>query len=263
MNSVNSFTLRGKKALIAYPEALYGYQIAEGFCEAGAEVFLCGPDPAKMKAMAAGLADKGHSVSVLMEYKPGTEEAAAKLAAEAKSKMGEVDAFVYVDPDYGFKGWDLEFEKLEENFKVTQVGVILTVKNIGVLMAEKGNGAVLFITNYAALAGCDIYNYENSPEIFDRDFALDYGFRKGSYVNYTRQAAGYLGEHGVRCNCIAFGPLEGSVPDGFGQAFIRHSHIKRIVSGQDVKDAAVFFASDASSYITGVTLPVDGGYTAK
>ena len=263
MNRTDNFSLLGKKALIANPEAPYGAQIAEGFCEAGAEVFLCGGDAAKMEAMAGRFREDGHKVSVLMEYRQGTEAAAAGLAEAARSKMGRIDSFVYVDPGCFPKGWDIEFEEISENMQATQTGLMLTIKNIGSLMAGQGSGAVLFITDYAALVGCDVHNYDKAPEIFDEGFSLLYGFLKGGYVNYTRQAAGYLGENGVRCNCIAYAPLGGGMPDGFEQAFIRYSHLKRMATEQDVKDVAVFFASDASAYITGVTLPVDGGYTSK
>ena len=77
------------------------------------------------------------------------------------------------------------------------------------------------------------------------------------------KAAGFLGKYTARCNCLAYGPLEGNDPKAFGDAIIRHSHIKRLAQADDVKAAAVFLASDASSFITGQTIAVDGGYTVK
>ena len=117
--------------------------------------------------------------------------------------------------------------------------------------------------DYAALAGCDVNLYDDAPEQMAADYSLTYGFVRGSLVNYTRQAAGYLGEHQVRCNCIAFAPAQGSVSQGFADAFTRHAHLKRLTTAADIRGAVVFLASDASAYVTGVTLPVDGGYTAK
>jgi NAD(P)-dependent dehydrogenase (short-subunit alcohol dehydrogenase family) len=140
---------------------------------------------------------------------------------------------------------------------------MLTVKHLGLIMAAQGFGSMIFVSDYAALVGFDRQNYINTPEKFEQDFSLNYGFVKGSYVNYVRQAAGYLGEHNARCNCIAYAPLAENVPEGFSKAFIRHSHLKRLATARDIKAAVVFLASDASAYITGITLPVDGGYTAK
>jgi NAD(P)-dependent dehydrogenase (short-subunit alcohol dehydrogenase family) len=263
MERKNPFSLAGKKALIAFPEAPYGAEIAQGLLEAGAEVFLCGAELTALKAVAKVLKQAGCQVSWLLEYRPGTEAAAAELAAKAKSAMGQIDIFAYIDPGIALKGWDHGFQEISDNLHVTQTGLMLTVKHIGMAMAEQGAGSVLFVSDYAALVGCDAHNYDEAPEAFDEAFSIDYGFVKGSYVNYARQAAGYLGEHNIRCNCIACTPLAGKMPAGFEQAFIRHSHLKRMASPGDVKAAAVFLASDASAYITGVTLPVDGGYTAK
>ena len=259
----DNFSLKDKKALIVFPEAAYGLQIAEGLCEAGAEVFLCGACAEGLKSVNSLIASQGYQAAILMEYKQGTDKAAEELTRKAREEMGRVDCFVYIDPGIYLSGWDHEFEEIAENLRITQTGFMLTVKHIGALMAESGQGSVLFVTDYAALVGCDIQNYADAPEIFDNDFSLDYGYVKGSYVNYTRQAAGYLGENNIRCNSIAYAPLEGMKPGGFEDAFIKHSHLKRMASDQDIKGAAVFFASDASRYITGVTLPVDGGYTAK
>ena len=233
--------MTGKKILLLHPGAAFGAELADGFREAGAEVFPYGDG-----------------------YKQGTEASAEAFAAKVKEEMGKIDCFVYIDPGVCLKGWENEFEDIAENMRATQTGFMLTVKHIGRMMAEAGGGgAVLFITDYTALAGCDVWNYDNAPETFDEDFTLVYGFQKGAYVNYARQAAGYLGEHGIRCNCIAYAPLAGTKPEAFEKAFIKHSHIKRMAMASDIKNAALFLASDAAAYITGVTLPVDGGYTAK
>jgi NAD(P)-dependent dehydrogenase (short-subunit alcohol dehydrogenase family) len=260
---IDSFGLTGKKALILFPEADFGAQIALGFCEAGADVFLCGCDPGGLNSVKDTVASFGYRAAVLTEYRQGTDKAAEGLALKAKEEMGWIDCFIYIDPGARLSGWDHEFEEIADAFNFSQTGLMLTVKHIGAVMAETGGGSVLFVTDYAALVGCDIQNYTEAPEIFDKDFSLDYGYVKGSYVNYARQAAGYLGEHGIRCNCIAYAPAGGMKPKGFENAYIKHSHLKRMASDEDIINAAVFFASDASAYITGATLPVDGGYTAK
>ena len=141
--------------------------------------------------------------------------------------------------------------------------MMLTVQSLGHLLKEQGHGSVLLVSDYGALVGYDPENYQDSPERNPMDFSYLKGFIGGGAVNYVRQASNYLAEHGCRCNALAFSPLESSCPDGFAQAFIRHSQIKRLLTPADVAAAAVFLASDASSFITGVTLPVDGGYTAK
>ena len=178
--------------------------------------------------------------------------------------MGAPDAFFENNSDQRLDGWNgHSFEEIYDNLSVTQTGMILTVKHIGMLMAKKGAGSVVFVSDCAALVGEDVHNFTEAPEAFDHGFALNYGFVRGSYVNYARQAAGYLGENGIRCNCVAFGPLEGSVPAGYAARVVKHSQLKRTLTAEDVKGIATFLASDASAFITGATIPVDGGYSAK
>lgn len=263
MDIKSKFSLAGKKALISSPEMMYGPEIALGFCEAGAEVWLCGADLQALRNVAQSLENSGYTASGMFEYHQGDEAAAMELAAKAKKAMGQIDIFADNSANLLLKGWDHTFEEISENLHVTQTGLMLTLKHIGMAMAEQNSGSVLFISDYAALVGCDVHNYDDAPEAFDDGFSLNYGFIKGSYVNYARQAAGFLGEHNIRCNCLAYAPLAEQMPSGFEQAFIRHSHLKRMASPEDIKTAAIFLASDASVYITGITLPVDGGYTAK
>lgn len=263
MNILDKFSLAGKHALVTYPEYTYGTEIAAGLAAAGAAVYLAGPDQEALDQAAADMQAAGVSAAGTFIYSQETEAAAAALAASVKAALPSLDIFVDNSSGLQLEGWSHSFEEIYNNLRITQMGMMLTVKHLGEIMAEQGHGSMIFVSDYAALVGCDLQNYKDCPEYAPKDFSVDYCFVKGSYVNYARQAAGYLGAHNCRCNCIAYGPLAGTKPEAFEKAFIRHSHIKRLANGDDVAQAAVFFASDASEFITGTTLAVDGGYTAK
>ena len=258
MDVTKTFSLAGKIALITYPEYVYGPEIAKGLSDAGAKVYLAGADMEALKRIAADTKAAG-----VIEYHQKTEAAAEALAAEVEKTAGIPDVFVENGSNLLLKGWVHTFEDIYENLQVTQMGLILTVKHIGMLMAKKGAGSVIFVSDYAALVGSDPQNYVNAQGMWDEGFALNYGILKGEYVNYARQAAGYLGENGIRCNCLAFSPMEKDVEKGFAEQYVKHSHLKRMITADDVAAAAVFFAGDGSRFITGTTVPVDGGYTAK
>lgn len=263
MNILNKFSLEGKKALIYAPEYVYGKDIAAGLAEAGAQVWLCGGDIAALEKVAADLAAEGVKVSGIVEHKQGTDAAALALSDYIKNTMGGVDIYVDNGSQQHLSGWKHSYEDILESFRLTQLGLILTIQKVGTIMAEQGRGSVIFVSDYAALVGCDVQNYKDCPEEFEKDFSIDNGYIKGSYVNYARQAAGYLGEANCRCNTIAYGPKAGTKPASFEEAFIKHSHIRRLATAEDIKGIAVFLASDASEFITGTTIPVDGGYVAK
>ena len=255
-----AFHVKGKKILLLNPDKPYGREAARGLLSEGAELWLCAGEPG---ALAAAGEELGVGAERRYPYTPGTEEAAGRLAAWAEANMGAPDAVVVVNPGSRLETWTPEFDELNASLFSAQTGLMLTVKRLGLLLAKAGRGSVLFLTDFGALVGYDPWNYEGDPALFARDFVLDRGFIAGSYVNYARQAAGFLGEHGVRCNALAFGPLPEPGHPGFGEAVVRHSHLKRLLSAEDIKNAVCFMVSDASRFITGVTLPVDGGYTAK
>lgn len=258
MSVLERFSLKGKKALLYAPDSVYGTDIAKGLIEAEAEVWLCGEDAAFLEKVAKECGAKG-----VFQYSAGTKAEADRLGEFIRGTMGKIDVFVENGSHNQLSGWFHSYEEITNNFAVTQRGLMLTVQTVGEIMAEQKNGSVIFITDYAALVGCDVNNYAGCPEEMEKDFSATYGFIKGSYVNYARQAAGFLGDAGCRCNAIAFSPKENTKPAAFEEAFIKHSHIRRMAKTEDIQDIVVFLASDASKYITGTTIAVDGGYTAK
>ena len=259
----DSFLLEGRKALIVCPERTGGQEIARGMAKAGAEIWLAGTDRELLEQQLEGLAGEGFRTGEALAYQPGSEEEADRLRDWAVSRMQRVDILVENSMDTVAPGWLQEPEEIWSQLARVQLEMMMTVQRIGTLMAAQSSGAVLLVADYGALAGYDPGNYLECPEKAAQDFSLTRGFLQGGCVNYARQAAGFLGEHGCRCNCLVCGPLEGTVPEAFAHAYMRHAHLKRLAEPEDIAAAAVFLCSDAARYITGAILPVDGGYCAK
>ncbi len=254
MNDIlNTFSLSGKKALIVCPENPYSREIAFGLASAGAEIFVAGNVDV----------DLGVDVKDKLEYNHGCAESAIKLEEQVREKMGRLDIVIENGLYTPVTGWKQNYQQIHEQLAKTELGLMLTVQSLGRILAEQGSGSVILVSDYGALVGYDPQNYINCPNEKDNDFSFVKGFISGGVVNYARQASNYLAENGCRCNAIAFAPLEGSCSDEFKTAFTRHNQTKRLASAKDVASAVIFLASDASNFITGITLPVDGGYTAK
>jgi NAD(P)-dependent dehydrogenase (short-subunit alcohol dehydrogenase family) len=90
-----------------------------------------------------------------------------------------------------------------------------------------------------------------------------YHYEKGGMLNFTRWAASILGKDNVRVNCLSPGGLYSGQPEPFVRNYSDRTQLGRMANATDLMGAIVFLASDASAYITGTNIPVDGGYTAK
>lgn len=252
-NILDRFSLEGKQALIVCPENPYSREIAAGLAAAGAKIWVAGNVDV----------DLGTPVAGRFDYTHGCPESAAKLADDVRANMGKLDIVIENGLYTPVTGWNQNFAEIHGQLEKTELGLMLTVQSLGRILAEQGAGSVILVSDYGALVGYDPVNYADCPEEKDGDFSFVKGFIAGTVVNYARQASNYLAENGCRCNAIAFAPLEGSRSEAFKTAFTRHNQTKRLASAEDVAAAVIFLASDASSFITGITMPVDGGYTAK
>ena len=252
-NILDRFSLAGKNALIVCPENPYGREITAGLAAAGAKIWVAG----------STAVDLGVEVAGKFDYTHGSKDSAVQLAEEVRAKMGTLDVVIENGLYTPVTGWKQSFAEIHAQLEKTELGLMLTVQSLGRILAEQGHGSVILVADYGALVGYDPVNYVNCPDEKDGDFSFVKGFISGGVVNYARQSSNYLAEHGCRCNAIALAPLEGSCSEAFKTAFTRHNQTKRLARVEDIAAAVIFLASDASEFITGITMPVDGGYTAK
>jgi NAD(P)-dependent dehydrogenase (short-subunit alcohol dehydrogenase family) len=150
-------------------------------------------------------------------------------------------------------------EQWQATSTVNSLGLFLMCKHASVPMVARGRGVIVNVASIYGMVGADFGIYEGT----DLTSPAFYAYDKGGMITLTRHLASWLGRHGVRVNCVSPGGLgDEDQPAAFVANYERRVPLHRLAGPEDIKGAVAFLASDASQYVTGVNLPVDGGWTA-
>ena len=259
MENLEMFSLKGKTAVVTGGSGLYGKQITLALAEAGAKVVIASRNKAKNEEYAETLRIQGYNV-VSDVLDQGDEESVNTLADKLE-KEGTIDILVNNSVLRTMKDYHDDLAYFNESMRVNATGIFAMCRTFGDKMAKQGKGSIINIGSYMGLLGADDTLYKDVG--FSGYSAPDYFFHKGGMTNLTRFIASYYGPKGVRCNIIEPGGFFNYQPPLFVERYSDRTFLKRMANDKDMKGAVVFLASDASAYITGAVIPVDGGYTAK
>ena len=249
------FNLKGRVAVISGASSGLGVQMAKGFAEHGADLVILARREERLIELQKELEKKGIKVLPVKCDVTSTEDInhAAKVAEET---FGHVDILVNCAGSSKDKGV-LEMNDEEWDFTIAtdETSVFKMTRAFGNIMKKNNYGRVINIASMYGMVG--------NAEIP----TIAYHASKGAVVNFTRAAAAELAPHGITVNCICPGyfytELTTAVLDTemFQQFATSHVPMKRYGKEGELNAAAIFLASDEASYVTGVILPVDGGYT--
>ena len=151
----------------------------------------------------------------------------------------------------------------DEVMDVNVKGVVLCCQVVGAAMADAGRGSIVNVSSVYGLLSPpqDLYEFRRAAgETFFKPVA--YSVSKSAVLNLTRYLATYWAKEGVRVNTLTLGGVENDQPAEFLEAFASRSPMGRMLDAREALGAVVFLASDASSYVTGSNVVVDGGWTA-
>ena len=161
--------------------------------------------------------------------------------------MGECD-FLKRDP-----------ANIKNMIDVNLTGAMFCCRAVGGYMADAGRGVIINLASIAALVGRNRAMYHESNKM---EQPVEYAAAKGGVVSFTQDLAAYMAPYGVRVNCISPGGFDkGDLPKAFTDAYGKLTPMGRMGKmGEEIKGAALYLASDASRYVTGHNLAVDGGF---
>jgi gluconate 5-dehydrogenase len=271
------FSLEGKTAVLTGASGFLGRTFALALLANGARVVALGRSE-RLKKEAEGWANRFGSDKVSVRQidmydRAALSELCTAIAAEERSIDVLINNAHELGAATGFNvpEGSLEnstFEQWQRNLQGGVYWAVQTTQTLGLKMKQQGGGSIVNIaTMYASVAP--------RPQLYEGTESLNppgYSAAKAALVAFTRYTASFWGREGVRANCISPGPFsntedvqgQNSVAEGsvLVQRLKGYTVLNRIGRPQELCGALLFLASDASSYVTGQDLHVDGGWTA-
>jgi len=260
------FDLSGQVAVVTGGARNLGYDMALALAEAGADVVVTSRNLEQAESAVARIRTATGRTVEPARLEVTDEEQVERLVQNTLSQFGRIDIFVNNAGNVVSTPENAPFHKRplalwSDVLAVNLTGVFLCSKHAAALaMIPSRKGAIINIGSTAGLVGKDRRIYEGTSM---GGATLDYHAAKGAVVNMTRDMAVYLAPHGIRVNCISPGGFFRGQPDRFVERYSAGVPMGRMgEDGKEMKGAVVFLASEASSYVTGHNLVVDGGLTA-
>jgi NAD(P)-dependent dehydrogenase (short-subunit alcohol dehydrogenase family) len=263
------FSLKNKIAIVTGACGLIGSRHCEALAEAGATVIVADLNEKNCIQIASSLGENHLGLSVDVTNKSSLAEARDKII----SRFNQIDILVnnaaindmFENPAMAshqsmFENYPLEL--FEKSLQVNVTGVFLCSQIFGSAMALRGSGSIINIASTYGVVGPDqnIYKDKNGNQTFYK--SPSYPTTKGAVINFTRYLAAYWGNKGVRVNTLSPGGVENNQEEFFIDNYANKTLLGRMATANDYKGAIVFLASDASAYMTGANLIVDGGWTS-
>jgi NAD(P)-dependent dehydrogenase (short-subunit alcohol dehydrogenase family) len=256
MNVRELFDLTGRVAIITGGSIGLGRQVAEGFAEMGAHCVICARKAERAEETAAHLRKLG--VRTLAVGCDVTDAASVQAVVDKTvSEFGRIDILVNnAGISWAAPIEDMRLSDWNKVFNTNVTGTFLCTQAAGRIMIGQGRGKIINMASVAGMVGAP-------AEVLQ---AAAYHASKGAVIAFTKDAACKWAQHNIQVNAIAPGWFPTHMSDWVighkKELLLSEIPQRRFGTEDDLKGAAVYLASDASDYMTGQVLVVDGGQTA-
>ncbi|HYH23021.1 MAG TPA: SDR family oxidoreductase [Azospirillum sp.] len=266
----NLFDLTGKTAVVTGACGILGRHFCSGLASHGARLVVVDLDQGAATALAGEVAGQFgvEAIGIACDIsRPEQVEAMVERAIamfgridvlhnNAASKSSSLNAFFEPIESFSLDTW-------REVMAVNLDGLFLVARTVGAHMAACGGGSIIQTASIYGVVGPDQRIYEGSEYM---GLAINtpavYSASKAGVVGLTKYLATYWGAKGVRVNTLTPGGVESGQNDTFKQRYGARIPMGRMAEAREMVGALVWLASDASSYVTGQNIIVDGGLTA-
>jgi NAD(P)-dependent dehydrogenase (short-subunit alcohol dehydrogenase family) len=265
------FSLRGRTAVITGAVGLLGREHCFALGAAGANVVATDLDAESCRLLASQLEARDvRAVGVPADITDA--RAVERVRDAALAQFGGIDVLVNnaaiddkFDPQADGESSRFETYALESwrrSLEVNVTGTFLCCQVLGREMARRGRGSIINVASTYAIVAPDQSLYQDGAGTQRFFKSPAYSTSKGAVLALSRYLATYWGRTGVRVNALSPGGVEDAQDPSFIANYSRRTPLGRMAQRDEYRGALVFLASDASSYMTGSNLVVDGGWTA-
>ncbi len=251
-------SLKNKIILVTGGAGRYGKCIVEGLAEADGTVITASRNLKAGEKVARDFREKGLDVHAL-RVDQAEHDSVMALKKAIREKFGRLDVFVNNAVARPMKGYHAPIEQFAESMRVNATGMMDILREMADLIAANGGGSIVNISSMMGMYGPDLSNYEGTTL---GDLPPDYFFHRGGLINLTRYLARVLADKNIRVNCISPGGLFANQPARFVENYSKKVPVGRMANKDDIKGLVVLLASDASAYINGENILMDGGMHA-
>ena len=264
MNMRKVFDFSNRVIVITGAAGLLGSEYADGFCQAGGNVVLADKNFEKCKKLAAKLEKKYGVKSLPIKLDVTNPNSIKKMVAHITKKFSKIDVLVNnaIYPEIGkikkTKFEDFPLDVWKKGIDVNLTGMFLCSQQIGKIMKKQKNGVIINISSIYGIKGPDQRIYGKTKIIKSALYATT----KGAVINFTKYLASYWNRTGIRVNTLSLGGVEENQDRDFKKKYSDKTMIGRMAKKDEYVGALLFLSSDASSYMTGSNLVIDGGWSA-
>ncbi|PYP86421.1 MAG: gluconate 5-dehydrogenase [Candidatus Angelobacter sp. Gp1-AA117] len=256
MNVKQLFDLTGRVAIITGGSIGLGRQMAEGLAEMGANLVLCARKKERCRQAAEELQQLGvKTMAIGCDVKSAAS--IQEMVDATLAQFGRIDILINnAGISWGAPVEQMSLEDWNKVLETNLTGTFLCCQAVGKTMVAQGRGKIINIASVAGLSGAP-------PDAVQ---AIGYHASKGGVISFSRDLACKWAAHNINVNAIAPGWFPTHMSDWVIEHkkdyLLQHIPLHRFGTDHDLKGAAVFLASNASNYVTGHVLVVDGGQSA-
>ncbi len=264
MNKRNIFDLKKRTIVITGAAGLLGSEYALGLSEVGANVVLADVDFEKCKLIENDIIKQYQTNPLTVKVDLTSKASIKQMIRNVVKKYKKIDVLIN---NAAYQGHpkvrttnfeNLELEYWEKAIDVNLTAVFLCCQTVGRVMLKQNYGNIINIGSIYGLVAPDQRIYGKSKQ----NSAAFYASTKGAVINFTRYLASYWGQNGIRVNCLSPGGVQNLQDKDFQKRYSEKTMLGRMAKKDEFVGAIIFLCSDASSYMTGSNLVVDGGWTA-